>query len=340
MTTTIIPVEPAPPELPAPPPPPALPPAPAPPAVVPPTPPTTPDPVPPKPAADPPLQRAPLWASLPGTAFSILAAVLLGFVAQFTVLGDLGHDRAQKLAYANFRAELALATAPVNHVDKDGKSPLAAGTAIAVLDIPAIGLREVVLEGTGSGVLTRGPGHRRDTVLPGQAGTSILMARRAGYGGPFARIGELGAGDKISVVTGQGEHTYEVMGVRRAGDPQPAALTPGSGRLTLVTADGTAYLPNNVLRVDAKLTSQVQDTPALAISTQLLPASDQLMGIELIALVPLVLWGQLMFVAALGVAWVRQRLGLWHSWLIGIPVMALLGLLVAGQVTRLLPNLI
>ncbi len=266
--------------------------------------------------------------------------VLLGFVAQFTVLGELGHDRAQKIAYADFRSELALATAPVNHVAKDGTSPLAEGTAVAVIDIPAIGLREVVFEGTGSGVLTRGPGHRRDTVLPGQAGTSILMGRRAGYGGPFSRIGELAGGDRVTVVTGQGEHTYEVMGVRRAGDPQPSALTPGSGRLTLITADGTAYLPQNVLRVDAKLTSQVQDTPAPAISTALLPQADQLMGIELIALVPLVLWGQLMFLSALAVAWVRQRLGLWHAWLIGVPVLALLGLLVAGQVTRLLPNLI
>ncbi|WP_436523344.1 class E sortase [Actinoplanes sp. HUAS TT8] len=331
MTTTITPVVPA-----------AAPPAAAPPAAAPPVPPPVAAPPTPPAAAPPapPARPGPLWASLPGTAFSILAAVLLGFVLQFTVLGDLGHDRAQKLAYANFRAELALATAPVGHVTEDGKTALPSGTAVAVIDIPAIGLREVVFEGTDGGVLTRGPGHRRDTVLPGQAGTSILMARRAGYGGPFSRIGELSGGDRISVVTGQGEHTYEVMGVRRAGDPQPPTLTPGSGRLTLVTADGTAYLPNNVLRVDAKLTSKVQDTPALAVSTALLPPSENLMGIDLIALVPLVLWGQLMFISALAVAWVRQRLGLWHAWLIGLPVLAVLGLLVAGQVTRLLPNLI
>ncbi|BCY05880.1 sortase [Actinoplanes sp. L3-i22] len=332
MTTTITPVDPAPPE--------------APPIPAPPPPPVAPKPVPaasPEPAGlvTPPAPRpGPFWARLSGTAFSILAAVLLGFIAQFTVLGDLGHDRAQKLAFANFRADLALATAPVNHVSEDGKTPLAEGTAVAVIEIPAIGVHEVVFEGTDSGVLTRGPGHRRDTVFPGQAGTSILMGRRAGYGGPFSRIGELAGGDRISVITGQGEQSYEVMGVRRAGDPQPAALVPGAGRLTLITADGTAYLPDNVLRVDAKLTSKVRDPSSLAVSTALLPPAEQMLGIDLIALVPLVLWGQLMFVSALAMAWVRQRLGLWHAWLIGLPVLTLLGLLVAGQVTRLLPNLI
>ncbi|GAA2679016.1 sortase [Actinoplanes palleronii] len=325
MTTTLAPVEPAPP---------------APPAVVAPTPAPAPEPPPPPPAAEPAPQPGPFWARLTGTALTILAAVLLGFLAQFTVLGSLGHDRAQTVAYATFRSDLALAVAPVGHLSPDGTAPLAEGTAVAVIAIPAIGVREVVFEGTTGGVLTRGPGHRRDTVLPGQAGVSILMGRRAGYGGPFARIGDLAGGDRITVITGQGEQTYEVISVRRAGEPQPPALAEGAGRLTLITADGAAYLPDDVLRVDAKLTSDVRETPALAISTALLPPADLMMGIELMALIPLVLWGQLLFVAALALAWVRQRLSPWHAWLIGVPVLALLGLLVAGQVTRLLPNLI
>ncbi|WP_433830270.1 sortase [Actinoplanes sp. CA-015351] len=276
---------------------------------------------------------------LTGTALTILAAALLGFAAQLTVLGALSHDRAQKVAYASFRSELALATAPITHVDADGNA-LASGTAIAILDIPAIDVNEIVFEGTAGNVLADGPGHRRDTVLPGQAGVSVLMGRRAAYGGPFARITELAGGDRITVITGQGEHVYEVIGVRRAGEPQPPAPAAGAGRLTLTTADGGAYLPSDVLRVDADLKSTVQQTPPLAVSSQLLPKPEQVMAIDPIALVPLVLWGQLLVAASLGVAWIRQRLSPWHAWLIGLPVLGLLGLLVAGEAARLLPNLL
>ncbi|MFF5295312.1 sortase [Paractinoplanes globisporus] len=290
----------------------------------------------------PPAPRRPdrYAASLFGTALTILAAITLGFVAQMTIVGSLSHERAQKVAYANFRAELAMATAPVSHFDDTGKDALPAGEAIAVLSIPRIGLKEVVFEGTDSGVLTRGPGHRRDTVFPGQEGASVIMGRRAAFGGPFARLGDLEGGDKITVITGQGEQTYEVMGVRRKGEAQPAPLAAGEGRLTLVTADGTAYIPTDVFRVDAKLTSQVQETPRLAISPAILPHKDAVMEIDLMALVPLVLWGQLLVAAALALTWVRHRLGPWHAWLIGLPVLALLGILVAGQCAQLVPNLI
>jgi sortase A len=258
-----------------------------------------------------------------------------------TVLGSLSHERAQKVAYANFRAALAQATAPVGHFDGDSATePIPAGTAVAVLSIPSIGVNEVIFEGTDSGVLTRGPGHRRDTVFPGQAGVSVLMGRRAAFGGPFARLTDLRGGDRITVVTGQGENAYEVMGVRRSGEAQPPALAAGAGRLTLVTADGQAYAPTDVLRVDAELTSAVRETPRLAISPAILPRADGVLAIDLMALVPLVLWGQLLVAATLSLTWIRHRLGPGHAWLIGLPVLSLLGVLVAGQIAQLLPNLI
>jgi sortase A len=291
---------------------------------------------PPPPAA----RRGFSGTQLIGTALTILAAIALGFVAQMTVLGSLSHARAQKVAYANFRAELAQATAPVGHFNLDGTDALPAGRAVAVLSIPSIGVNEVVFEGTDSGVLTKGPGHRRDTVFPGQQGASVIMGRRAAFGGPFARLGDLAGGDKITVITGQGEQAYEVIGVRRTGEPQPPALAAGAGRLTLVTADGQAYAPTDVLRVDAKLTSAAQETPRLAISPAVLPRKDGVLEINLMALIPLVLWGQLLVAAALSLTWVRHRLGPWHAWLVGVPALALLGVLVAGQCAQLVPNLI
>ena len=54
-----------------------------------------------------------------------------------------------------------------------------------MLDIPAIGIANmVVVEGTSPENLTLGPGHLRDTPLPGQAGISVVFGRRATFGAP------------------------------------------------------------------------------------------------------------------------------------------------------------
>jgi LPXTG-site transpeptidase (sortase) family protein len=273
------------------------------------------------------------------TALTILAAVAVGLVIQLAVLGGVQHHRAQAVEYAQFRDTMALGTTPVGGVGVDGRL-VAPGTPIAILDIPRIRLWEVVGEGTTSSVLTAGPGHRRDTVLPGQVGTSVLMGRRAGYGGPFSRIDELVGGDKILVLTAQGTQHFSVLDVRHAGDPEPEDPLPGQGRLTLVTADGPAFAPTDVVRVDADLDSPVQPTPRLALgSAQLSPAEAAMSGDDT-AYFPLILWGQLLAAAAVGVVWLRHRVGRWQAWMIGVQVLGSLGLVVANAAIRLLPNLL
>src|SRR5207237_730077 len=67
--------------------------------------------------------------------------------------------------------------------------PTAPGSPVAVLDIPAIGIRDmVVVQGTSPENMTLGPGHLRDTPMPGQAGVSEIFGRRATFGAPFARL--------------------------------------------------------------------------------------------------------------------------------------------------------
>jgi sortase A len=275
---------------------------------------------------------------VPGAALSVLAVVFLGLAAHVMVLSQVRFERSQELAYADFRRELANATAPVGQVDADGQ-PHRPGTAVALLWIPALEARQVVFEGTSSGVLTDGPGHRRDTVLPGQAGTSVIMGRRAAYGGPFGNLDLLSTGDQITVVTGQGEHKYRVLGVRRAGDIAPPPLADGAGRLTLVTADGQPFMPQDVLRVDAELTSPVQPTPKRKFGASSLPPSEQALASEKDAWVPVVLWGQALLMAAFGVAWAKVRWGGWQAWVVGIPVLVALGATICDQIARLLPNL-
>lgn len=281
-------------------------------------------------------RSAGVWFVVPGAALTLLAALLLGFAVNLTVLGHLEHARAQQTGYAKLRSELAQSTAPLGRLDYNGK-PVPMGAPVAVLHIKAIGLKEVVFQGTTSGVLRSGPGHRRDTPMPGQPGTSILMGRQWGYGSPFHHIDELRAGDDITVTTGQGQQHYKVTGTRHAGDPAPALLGSGQGRLTLMTATGGVYTPHGVLRVDAELVSPVQPGPAAGggISS----AEGPLAG-DPSAWLPIMLWLQGMLLAAVAITWAYRRWGRWQTWICAVPVLTALVVALSGEATRLLPNLL
>jgi sortase A len=273
------------------------------------------------------------------TAVLTLAASLLGFAAWMAVGSRLYYDRVQYDDYASYRAELAQATAPTGPTNPaNPKQLLALGTPVAVLTIPQIGLNAVVLEGTTSGVLDGGPGHLRDTPLPGQAGVSEILGRRAAYGGPFARLQSLIPGDVFWVTTGQGVTRYRVLDVRRSGDPVPP-LTPGRGRLILTTADGPPFAPTGVLRVDANTISAPKPAPAMVVSAADIAPSELVLGTEPLAWVPLVLWSQALVLAAIAMSWLRARWGRWQTWTVAVPVLGYFGLAVADQVSRLLPNL-
>jgi len=283
-----------------------------------------------------------------GTAFVIVAVLAVGLVAHLTAVSWLQFQRDQQTLFADFRAELKLGTAPVGQFrtgyDASGtpvrESLVEPGSPVAVLQIPAVGLDVVVVEGTSGDVLRRGPGHRRDTVLPGQAGTSVLMGRQAAYGAPFRDLEVLLAGDAVYVTTGQGQAQYRVTGLRRPGDPEPEPPAAGAGRLTMITAQGRPFAPESVLYVDAELLSTPQPTPERHFGEDALPAAERLMGTDPSGWTWAMLWGQALLVAATAVTYLRTRLGGWHAWIVGVPVLAFLGLAAADQAARLLPNLL
>jgi sortase A len=275
---------------------------------------------------------------LAGQVLAIVAVLALSFLIELTELGSLRHDRDQAQLAAEFRVELAKGIAPVGPVD-DANTPLVVGAPVALLEIPRLQLREVVVQGTSSETLMSGPGHRRDTPFPGQVGTSVIAGRRATYGGPFRSIDQLRTGDQITVITGQGKHSFTVMGVRHAGDPVPPTLSGGQGRLTLVTTDGPALLARDVLRVDAALTSAAQSRPA-QLPSQALPAADALMAGDSSALLGVFGWSMLLAAAAIATVWFRFRTGPWPAWALGVPLLVTLGLTVSDEIAALLPNLL
>jgi len=287
-----------------------------------------------------PASPASLLREMAGTALWILALCLLGFVLWFAFLSRLHYDRVQVESYANFRANLALATAPTGPTQPSNPAKLLApGTPVGVLNIPEIGLTAVIFEGTSGRVLESGPGHLRDTPLPGQPGISVIFGRRAAYGGPFSRLPWVKAGDVFTVTTGQGVASYRVIDLRRAGDPVPPAPAAGQGRLILVTADGPPLAPFGVLHVDADLISKPSPAPAMVVTSSEVGPSEQALGTDPSALVPVVLWGALLLGAVALLAWARQRWGRWQTWIVAVPVVLFLSLSISDQVACLLPNL-
>ncbi|WP_456846259.1 sortase [Cellulomonas sp. P5_C6] len=270
---------------------------------------------------------------------ALVAAILLTFAVYLTGFSQLQHLVTQQRLDTAFRDQLAAGTAPVSEGTFDGIL-LADGAPVARLQIPAIGVDEIVVEGTTSGVLMGGPGHRRDTVLPGQLGVAVLMGRAAAFGGPFGRLQELPPGATLTVTTGQGKQTFEVMGLRYAGDPSPPRLTSGEARLVLETARGPAYLPQGVVRLDARLTSDVQDPGARQTRTATLPPASKELAGDSSTTWALLFTLQLLVIVEVGAVWATRRVGARQAWIVFVPLTLLAALLVADQGARLLPNLL
>ena len=298
-------------------------------------------PQPPRRAPRPPKQYAPLSPQvvLVRGSLMILAALLISFAANVTVLSQLQHLVSQQMLHNQFKQQLADGTAPVSEGDFDDRL-LPNGTPLAIIDIPQIGVHEVIVEGTSGDTLKAGPGHRRDTVLPGQQGVSVLLGRAAAFGGPFGRIQELAPGDSFVVRTGQGEQVFEVIGVRYAGDPTPASPKAGESRLMLQTARGPAFIPDGIAYVDAQLRSEVQASGQRQTTFTALPVQDKPMATDTSTVWALVFALQFLLVAQFAAVWSFRRLGAQKTWVVFVPVGVLAVLYVTNQLTLLLPNLI
>ncbi|KUO07976.1 sortase [Streptomyces sp. DSM 15324] len=274
-----------------------------------------------------------------GGALLTVSVLLLGICAQMVLLSPLQHRAAQAAGFDRLRGELAAGTVAVSQSDQAGRL-LTPGTPLMLLEIPKLHVREVVFEGTDSDVLAKGPGHRRDTLLPGQAGTSVIMGRAAAYGGPFGHLEDLTPGTAFRITTGQGRFTFRVLDLRRAGERAPAAPASGKGRVVLMTATGPSYLPKGVLRLDADLVGKAADTPALRIAPDSLPSSELPLRGGSVVWWELVLWLQALAAASVAAVWAWFRWGRRQTWIVFTGLLGAVGLQLAEQITRLLPNLL
>lgn len=268
-----------------------------------------------------------------------LFTLTFGLLAHLLLISPMHFTSAQLKKTESLRYELANGTAPVGQVNSAGYLH-ESGTPLAFLTIPKIGVDAVVVEGSTSTETMDGIGHRRDTVLPGQEGISVLYGRQAAYSGVFGRLGELKVGDSITALTGQGKSEFTVTAIRRAGDEVTNALPAGGSRLTLVSASGIPFLPSSAIWVDAELTGTAKETPMKVIPLLAINPAEEAMNGDMDALTPIIYLYQLLALVIFAMLWLRRNWGRAQSWVISVPLLIWTSTLLAEQITRILSNLI
>jgi sortase A len=114
------------------------------------------------------------------------------------------------------------------------------GSLVGRLEIPRLGFKAIVLEGSDSSTLRVGVGRIPETADPGQKGNLVLAAHRDSFFRPLNGIRD---GDQVEMVTPTGNYRYEVQWTQVVNPSQTEVLKPTTDRsLTLVTCYPFHYI--------------------------------------------------------------------------------------------------
>ena len=270
-------------------------------------------------------------------AFGMGCSVAALFIGVFAFgLSGLQEQRSQHLLYADFRGLLD----PSSTVAPSIGGVIRPGTPVALVDAPAAGLhRVVVVEGTTSGDLLAGPGHRSDTPLPGQKGASVVVGRSVTAGAPFAGIAALRRGEVVRVRTGQGAFRYSVVGHVAIGHALPTFRS-NSSLLVLVTSEGSGWagkltssnLVYVVARLDGAAVPAPHGRPRTVVGAAVQGHNDPS------GWLPLLFWVAVLTGASALVWRAWYRWGLLRTWLVGAPVLFAILWAIGNAAMRLVPN--
>lgn len=146
------------------------------------------------------------------------------------------------------------------------EAPLApivpSGTPLGKIQIPAIDVDWVFVQGVKYNDLKKGPGHFRETPMPGQLGNAAIAGHRTTYGQPFFHLDLLQAGDRIITITGLGRHVWSVTESFVVAPTEYERIVPtkewNRAMLTLVTCT-PAYTARQRLIIRAELVTEESD---------------------------------------------------------------------------------
>jgi len=175
----------------------------------------------------------------------VIAVVILGIVLY--LVEPMFQQREQGLLLERYRTSIDKAanqSTGLGGVEVSSIAP-SIGSAVGILEIGAIGLRQVVVEGTAASNTMVGPGHVPGTAAPGQPGNAVIVGRNSMYGGPFGDLSKMAVGDQIVVSTTQGQSLYEVtdagsVELNNAATPTAAPKVPAPTPVSTTTSTTVA----------------------------------------------------------------------------------------------------
>lgn len=164
----------------------------------------------------------------------ILAAVAVGGYVWWLLWGT-GFET--KAAQSDLRHgfESRIGTISKEDVPRSEKVVNVPGKAVMIIQIPKIDVDYVVVEGTDTESLKKGPGHYSDTAYPWQNhGRVGIAGHRTTYGAPFWALDKVREGDRIVLATEYGIYDYRVTETR--------IILPSNGRVLAQTDEPSLVL--------------------------------------------------------------------------------------------------
>ncbi len=162
-------------------------------------------------------------------ALIVIGIALLGYVgSQYW-----GMYRSQKNLEAEWERQ-------ATNVSKPDHASISADQMLTRVIIPKINMDAIVIEGASRKDLSEGPGHMKETAMPGESGNAVITGHRDTF---FRHIYELVKGDQIQVRRNGRVFTYEVTG-KRVVEPDDLSVIKQTAdpRLTLITCYPTYYI--------------------------------------------------------------------------------------------------
>ena len=175
-----------------------------------------------------------------GYALFCLGGGTLAFVGGRYASGEWTQDSARRAwQEAEARDVVALARREAAMEGKLGVAPILSGAPVARLEIPEIGLDEIVMEGVDGTSLNVGPGHLPGSAFPGERGNSVISAHRDRH---FSRLDELNVGDTVVTESGAHHTDWVVISKRIVDADAPALFHSVEATLTLTTCWPMRYI--------------------------------------------------------------------------------------------------
>ena len=128
------------------------------------------------------------------------------------------------------------------------------GNGIGSVRVPATDLDVVLVQGTDTSTLQRGPGHYPETPFPGEGGTVGIAGHRTTYLAPFRDIDELAEGDQIVIEMPYASFTYEVDSIEVVEPTDVQVVEPVGHERVVLTACHPLYSDAQRIAVSGRLT--------------------------------------------------------------------------------------